>query len=180
MGFPRQEYWSGLPCPTPGALPQPRNRTCVPVLTGRFFTTVPPGKATGEGGGLLETPLDSSSWQSSLWGLAERPLRTGRGFPHTLQPGMLLEHFWGHSYATKLQEADKSPQACSLLGDYHLFSQSKSSYVYHLAQRYQLSSPELASEELPPTLLLMDTIFSLPWTSLTLGSLPAGNKNAAD
>ena len=23
MGFPRQEYWSGLPCPPPGDLPQP-------------------------------------------------------------------------------------------------------------------------------------------------------------
>ena len=23
MGFPRQEYWSGLPLPTPGALPNP-------------------------------------------------------------------------------------------------------------------------------------------------------------
>ena len=24
MGFPRQEYWSGLPCPSPGDLPDPR------------------------------------------------------------------------------------------------------------------------------------------------------------
>ena len=23
MGFPRQEYWSGLPCPPPGVLPYP-------------------------------------------------------------------------------------------------------------------------------------------------------------
>ena len=23
MGFPRQEYWSGLPCPSPGDLPDP-------------------------------------------------------------------------------------------------------------------------------------------------------------
>ena len=23
MGFPRQEYWSGLPCPPPGDLPNP-------------------------------------------------------------------------------------------------------------------------------------------------------------
>ena len=23
MGFPRQEYWSGLPCPPPGDLPDP-------------------------------------------------------------------------------------------------------------------------------------------------------------
>jgi len=24
MGFSRQEYWSGLPCPPPGDLPNPR------------------------------------------------------------------------------------------------------------------------------------------------------------
>ena len=24
MGFSRQEYWSGLPCPSPGDLPDPR------------------------------------------------------------------------------------------------------------------------------------------------------------
>ena len=24
MGFPRQKYWSGLPCPPPGDLPDPR------------------------------------------------------------------------------------------------------------------------------------------------------------
>ena len=29
MGFSRQEYWSGLPCPPPGDLPQPRDRTQV-------------------------------------------------------------------------------------------------------------------------------------------------------
>ena len=23
VGFPRQEYWSGLPCPSPGDLPNP-------------------------------------------------------------------------------------------------------------------------------------------------------------
>ena len=29
MKFPRQEYWSGLPLPSAGELPQPRDRTCV-------------------------------------------------------------------------------------------------------------------------------------------------------
>ena len=29
MKFPRQEYWSGLPLPSAGDLPQPRDRTCV-------------------------------------------------------------------------------------------------------------------------------------------------------
>ena len=29
MGFPRQEYWSGLPCPPPGDLPDPGKISCI-------------------------------------------------------------------------------------------------------------------------------------------------------
>ena len=46
--FPRQEYWSGLPFPSPGDLPNPGIRPTFPVapaLAGRFFTTEPPGKS---------------------------------------------------------------------------------------------------------------------------------------
>ena len=45
MGFSRQEYWSGLPFPTPGDLPNPEIKPTSPVslaLAGRFFTTVSP------------------------------------------------------------------------------------------------------------------------------------------
>ena len=38
MGFPRQEYWSGLPFPSPGDLPWPRDQIQVSCITGRFFT----------------------------------------------------------------------------------------------------------------------------------------------
>ena len=44
--FSRQEYWSRLPLPTPGDLPDPRVKPeslASPLLAGRFFTTVPPG-----------------------------------------------------------------------------------------------------------------------------------------
>ena len=47
MGFPRQEYWSALPFPTPGDLPDPGIEPAsfmTLVLAGRFFTTVPYGK----------------------------------------------------------------------------------------------------------------------------------------
>ena len=43
MGFPSQEYWSGLPFPSPGDLPDP-GINASPVLAGRFFITEPPGK----------------------------------------------------------------------------------------------------------------------------------------
>ena len=42
MGFSRQEYWSGLPCPSPGDLPDPGvepTSLTSPELAGRFFTT---------------------------------------------------------------------------------------------------------------------------------------------
>ena len=42
IGFSRQEYWSGLPCPPPGDLPDPGIEPMSPtspVLAGGFFTT---------------------------------------------------------------------------------------------------------------------------------------------
>ena len=44
MGFARQEYWSGLPFPSPGDLPDPGIELMSPILAGGFFTTEPPGK----------------------------------------------------------------------------------------------------------------------------------------
>ena len=46
MGFPRQEYWSGLPFPSPGDLPNPGIEPISPALAGGFFTTEPSGKQT--------------------------------------------------------------------------------------------------------------------------------------
>ena len=74
MGFPRQEYWSGLPCPFPGDLSDPGIKPQSPVspaLAGGFFTTEPHGKLPG----LLES-LVILSWRfstrgdSALWGHA--------------------------------------------------------------------------------------------------------------
>ena len=42
MGFSRQEYWSGLPFPSPGDLPHPATEPASlvsPALADRFFTT---------------------------------------------------------------------------------------------------------------------------------------------
>ena len=51
MGFSRQEYWSGLPCPSPGDLPNPEIEPASllsPALAGRFFTT-------------------SATWEALIW-----------------------------------------------------------------------------------------------------------------
>ena len=44
MEFSGQEYWSGLPFPLPGDLPNPGIEPVSPALADGFFTTEPPGK----------------------------------------------------------------------------------------------------------------------------------------
>ena len=44
LSIPRQEHWSGLPCPPPEDLPNPGIKPTSPALAGGFFTTEPPGK----------------------------------------------------------------------------------------------------------------------------------------
>ena len=47
MRLPRKQYWSGLPFPSPGDLPDPGIEPMSLVsseLAGGFFTSVPPGK----------------------------------------------------------------------------------------------------------------------------------------
>ena len=44
MGFSRQEYWSGLPSPSPGDLPDPGIEPRSPALQADDLTSEPPGK----------------------------------------------------------------------------------------------------------------------------------------
>ena len=37
MGFSRQEHWSGLPCPSPGDLPDPRDWIWISHIAGSYF-----------------------------------------------------------------------------------------------------------------------------------------------
>ena len=43
-GIPQARYWSGLPFPLPGDLPDPRVKRSSPAVAGTFFTTESPGK----------------------------------------------------------------------------------------------------------------------------------------
>ena len=46
VGFLRQEYWSWLPFPSPGDLPQPGVESVFPALVDGFLTIEPSGKPT--------------------------------------------------------------------------------------------------------------------------------------
>ena len=62
IGFSRQEYWSGLPCPPPWDLPnpgiEPKSLTST-ALAGRFFTTSATWEAQEYWSGLLFAPSGS-------------------------------------------------------------------------------------------------------------------------
>ena len=44
MGFSRQEYWTGLPFPSPGDLPDPGIEPGSPALEANGLTSEPPGR----------------------------------------------------------------------------------------------------------------------------------------
>ena len=44
MGFSREEYWSGLPFPSPGDLPDPGIEPGSPAFQADALTSEPPGK----------------------------------------------------------------------------------------------------------------------------------------
>ena len=64
MGFSRQEYWSGLPFPPPGDLPDPGIKHTSPALVGGFFTAVPQGK----------TPMSQAQLRGVLQGSGGKAL----------------------------------------------------------------------------------------------------------
>jgi len=45
MGFSRQEYWSGLPFPSPGDLPNPEIKPGSPAWQADALSSEPPGNA---------------------------------------------------------------------------------------------------------------------------------------
>ena len=50
-GFSRQEYWSGLPCPPQGDLPNPQIEPRFPALQADSLLSEPPGKPENTGVG---------------------------------------------------------------------------------------------------------------------------------
>ena len=66
MGFSRQEYWSGLPFPSPGDLPDPGIEPRSPTLQADALTSEPPGMGTikdRNGMNLTEAEDIKKRWQ---------------------------------------------------------------------------------------------------------------------
>ena len=80
MGFSRQEYWSGLPCPSPGDLPDPGIEPGSPTLQADALPSEPPGKPPPAQTG-IKSPC---SWDFPGGPVAKTPLSPcrGHGFNH--------------------------------------------------------------------------------------------------
>ena len=68
-GFSRQEYWSGLPCPPPGDLPNPGAKRRSPALQVDTLLSEPPEKPKNTGEGRLSLLQGIFLTQESNWGL---------------------------------------------------------------------------------------------------------------
>ena len=56
MGLSRQEYWIGLPFPSPGDLPNPGIEPSSPALQADALTSEPPGKPAINASATLNKP----------------------------------------------------------------------------------------------------------------------------
>ena len=78
MGFPRQEYWNGLPFPSSADLPSPEIEPESPSLQADSLLTKPPGKASVHYNATkmpkLNTFLTCDCWKKSVVGYREDTL----------------------------------------------------------------------------------------------------------
>ena len=65
IAFSRQEYWSGLPFPSPGDLPDPGIKPGFPTLEAEALTSEPPGKAASQRKAMPKNPQTTTQLHSS-------------------------------------------------------------------------------------------------------------------
>ena len=83
MGFSRHEYWTGLPCPLPGDLPEPGIKPISPALAGGFFATSATWEACLPSLPAFLTPHYSRSWANVP---LQRDFPNLKHLPDTLHP----------------------------------------------------------------------------------------------
>ena len=65
MGFSRQEYWCGLPFPSPGDLPDPGIEPRSPTMQADALTSAPPGKPLNKRiQSLRKSPIETQNFRS--------------------------------------------------------------------------------------------------------------------
>ena len=67
MGFSRQEYWGGLPFPSPGDFPDPGLEPKSPALQPDSLPSEPPGKPSYKGGGFISEPGSEINTLGKHW-----------------------------------------------------------------------------------------------------------------
>ena len=77
MKFSRQEYWSGLPCPSPVDLPNPRIKSVFPELQTDCLASQPPGDLPDPGIKPGSPTLEADALTS------EPPGKIGKAYIHT-------------------------------------------------------------------------------------------------
>ena len=78
MGFSRQEYWSGLPSPPPGDLPNPVIEPTSPTLQADSLPSEPPGKPA--------PPHSPPRLQPFKWVAPGNPWHHTASIPYSRQP----------------------------------------------------------------------------------------------
>ena len=108
MEFPRPEYWTGLPFPSPGDLPNPGLKPRSSALQEESLPAETPGKpnyvvgslSSGEGSGTplqyscLENPMDGGAWWAAVHAKGRTRLRD---FPFTFHFHALEKEMATHS-----------------------------------------------------------------------------------
>ena len=117
MGFSKQEYWSGLPCPPPGDLPdpgiEPMSLTS-PALAGGFFTV---GTTRSPASHVYTWIVHLGSSCFSFWKVKSAGVETTWSFPFQGQRGLLWRvgpGSWLLSSLLQVAESSLLWDTCSL------------------------------------------------------------------
>ena len=171
MGFSRQEYWSRLPCPPPGDLPDPGIKPeslMLPTEAGRFFTIGPPGKSEGlvtQSCLTLCDPVDCSPPGSAVHGIFQARILELVAILFSSVSSQPRDWIWVFcigSWVLYLLDHQGSPKRkptvaliCGQVALHH-----------HALQKQWLRAVSLESEDLNPPRCLFLALYHGPFTFL--------------